>query len=72
MLREASKEDVLIVDSLATWLKIVFQTEALQTSTQEDAEEVEVVDVLEAGSTTEEKEKEEETDLNTFMMTVLY
>ena len=71
MLKGTSKEDVIVVDNLVTWPKIVFQTEALQTIIQEDVEEVEVVDLLEAGSTTEEKKEEEETELNIFMIIFL-
>jgi len=71
MFKGTSKGDAIVVVSLATWPKIVFQTEALQTIIQEDAEEVEVVDLLEAGSTTEGKKEEEETELNIFMIMFL-
>ena len=58
--------------SLATWQKIVSQIEDLQISIQEDAEEVEEVEeLLEAGSTTEGKKEEEETELNIFMIMFL-
>ena len=56
--------DVTTVDSLATSLKIVFQTEVLDPFIQKDTEEVEVVDLLEEDSTIEVKENEEESDMN--------
>ena len=56
--------DVTTVGSLATSLKIVFQTEVLDPFIQKDTEEVEVGDLLEEDSTIEVKENKEETDLN--------
>ena len=70
MLRD-SKEVALVVDSLAIWLEIVLRTEAPQTSTQEDVEEMEVADPLVADSIIEEKEKEAEIKLNMFMIDIV-
>ena len=56
----------MLVDNLVIWQRIVSLQEDLQTS-QEDVEEVVVEGLLVGVSITEEKEKEEEINLISFL-----